>query len=234
MTDHHCHSWYCWGGHCRIANCDSGRKGGGSGGATTAEINSDDWGGEGVCGPTTATRTKPIKRQSPIKKKRAPWQFGLTGHCNTFWAKYFSIFHFSFVFRNFCVRRGEGRRHGGAARPARPRGPARALAATNAKIEKRGGQASERPGVRTPGRPGVRASGRPSARTSGRPSVRISENVKNLIHLFFYTSFQTRRYLEDGQCNVFVAWPAMTFKYHSPLCLEPVKLSQFLRNWKIA
>ena len=36
------------------------------------------------------------------------------GHCNTFWAKYFSIFHFSFVFRNFCVRRGGGRR-----RPAR-------------------------------------------------------------------------------------------------------------------
>ena len=96
----------------------------------------------------------------------------VTGHCNTFWAKYFSIFRFSFVFRNFCVRRGEGRRHGGAARPARPRGPARALAATNAKIEKRGGQASERPGVRTPGRPGVRASGRPSVRPSGRPDFR--------------------------------------------------------------
>ena len=95
--------------------------------------------------------------------------------CNTFLAKYFSIFRFSFVFRNFCVRRGEGRRHGGAARPARPLGPGRALAATNAKIEKRGGQASERPGVRTPGRPGVRASGRPSVQTSECPSVRTSE-----------------------------------------------------------
>ena len=78
-------------------------------------------------------------------------------------------FRFSFVFRNFCVRRGEGRRHGGAARPARPLGPGRALAATNAKIEKRGGQASERPGVRTPGRPGVRASGRPDFRTFWHP-----------------------------------------------------------------
>ena len=78
---------------------------------------------------------------------------------------------FSLVFRNFCVRRGGGRR-----RPARD-GAARlrAPAATNAKIEKRGGQASERPGVRTPGRPGVRASGRPSIRTSGRPDVRASE-----------------------------------------------------------
>ena len=122
--------------------------------------------------------------------------------CNTFLAKYFSIFRFSFVFRNFCVRRGEGRRHGGAARPARPLGPGRALAATNAKIEKRGGQASERPGVRTPGRPGVRASGRPSVRTSERPSIRTSErpkiveNVRNLSYLFLLPSFQTHRYMK--------------------------------------
>ena len=84
-------------------------------------------------------------------------------------------FRFSFVFRNFCVRRGEGRRHGGAARPARPLGPGRALAATNAKIEKRGRKASERPGVRTSEHPDVRASERPSVRTSGRPDVRASE-----------------------------------------------------------
>ena len=98
--------------------------------------------------------------------------------CNTFLFRYIPIFRFSFVFRNFCVRRGEGRRHGGAARPARPRGrgrPARALAATNAKIEKRGGQASERPGVRASGRPSVRTCERPGVRASERQGVRASE-----------------------------------------------------------
>ena len=79
------------------------------------------------------------------------------------------------IFRNFCVRRGEGRRHGGAARPAQPRGPARALAATNAKIERRAEQASERLGVRTSEHPDVRASERPDVRASGRSGVRTSE-----------------------------------------------------------
>ena len=65
------------------------------------------------------------------------WKFKWTEDQANFFVR------FSFVFRNFCVRRGEGRRHGGAARPARPLGPGRALAATNAKIEK-GGQKMDR------------------------------------------------------------------------------------------
>ena len=61
------------------------------------------------------------------------------------------------------------------------------------KLKKEGGQASERPGVRTPGRPGVRASGHPSVRASGhpsvrasgRPSVRKSSKTSEILAIFF-------------------------------------------------
>ena len=80
----------------------------------------------------------------------------ITAILNTFGFKYiwkfvYIRFHsffrsFSFVFRNFCVRRGGGRH-----RPARDGAVRlRATAATNAKIENEGKE-----GVRTPGRPDV-------------------------------------------------------------------------------
>ena len=92
---------------------------------------------------------------------------------------------FSFVFYNFCVRRGEGQRHGGAARPARPLGPGRALAATNTKIEK-GGQKmdlGENLGTRQKSRGVTKISGRGEnrgTRRKSRDAAKISGRGENL------------------------------------------------------